>query len=264
MSKIKRLLSVLVAALMLLTMPITTGISRAIAEGTTEPTETETPSETIALEMEDLDPATLNVHKLGEEEEQEDETGAFDSGDIEIEDLNRIVRVSIFLDGKSTIEQGYDTQGIANNKSANAYRESLRKQQKTLQTKIEKAVGHDLNVKWNLTLLVNAISVEIPYKDIFMIRRIEGVKSVELETQYEAPKPVSAEPNTANTSENMVGATNAWYKLGYTGAGSRVAIIDTGLDINHELVSADSFMEAINGLDKDVVLMTAATFHLPG
>lgn len=61
MSKIKRLLSVLVAALMLLTMPITTGISRAIAEGTTEPTETETPSEGVALEMEDLDPATLNV-----------------------------------------------------------------------------------------------------------------------------------------------------------------------------------------------------------
>ena len=257
MSKIKRLLSVLVAVLMLLTMPITTGISRAIAEGTTEPTETETPSEGVALEMEDLDPATLNVHKLGEiEEEQGDDTGVFDPDDLEVEDLNRIVRATIFLDGKSVIDQGYAIRGIADNGGAMAYRNKLIKQQAEVEKEIEKAIGHDLNVRWNLTLLVNAMAVEIPYKDIIKIQTVKGVKKAVVETEYEAPKPVEVDPNTANTSENMVGAKAAW-AAGYTGAGSRVAIIDTGLDIDHELVDPDAFMYSIDKLGKASELMTA-------
>ena len=244
MTNWKKLLSVLVAAFMLLTMPLTTGIARAVAEGTTEPAEPGTPTESVALEMEEMDPAKLHVHKLGEEDEEEDD--GFDPGELEITDINKIVRASIFLDGKSTIDMGYDTQGIANNGSATAYRDKLRKQQETMQAKIENELGHSLTVKWNLTLLTNAISVEIPYKDVAMIRGMEGVKKVELENQYEAPEPVDANPNTANTSENMVGATNAWYQLGYTGAGSRVAIIDTGLDTDHQSVNNDAFLHAID------------------
>ncbi|MBQ2201005.1 MAG: S8 family serine peptidase, partial [Clostridia bacterium] len=159
----------------------------------------------------------------------------------EITDLNKIVRVSIFLDGKSTIDKGYEVQSSG----AKSYREKLRKQQDTLQAKIEQVVGHELTVKWNLTLLANAISVEIPYKDVALIRGMEGVKSVELETQYEAPKPVDAEPNTANTSANMVGAQYAWNTLGYTGAGSRVAIIDTGIDATHQSFADAGFNHAI-------------------
>ena len=107
----------LIAILMVLTLPITTGIARTIAEGT----ETDTPSQGTPLEMEDLDPATLHVHKLGEEDETE-EPGDFNPDDLEIqEDLNKTVRVSIFLDGKSAIDQGYDTQSIAKNSSAVSY-----------------------------------------------------------------------------------------------------------------------------------------------
>ena len=254
----RRLLSVLIAVLMVLTLPVTTGIARAIAEGTTEPAEPETPSQGTPLEMEDLDPATLHVHKLGEEDEEAEEPGDFNPDDLEIqEDMNRLVRVSIFLDDKSAIDQGYDTMGIAKNGSAVAYVEKLLRQQNDLQTRIEAAVGHPLNVKWNLTILVNAISAEIPYKDIFTIQRLEGVSKVEVEPVFEAPAPVEGDqPNTANTSENMVGAQNAWYQLGYTGAGSRVAIIDTGLDTAHQSMDPDAFMHAINEVGKADLLMT--------
>ena len=254
----KRLLSVLVAVFMLLTMPITTGIARAVAEGTTDQAESETPSESIALEMEEMDPAKLHVHKLGEVDEEEDD--GFDPAELEIIDLNKIVRASIFLDGKSTIDMGYDTQNIANNSSATAYRNKLRQQQEAMQAKIEAEVGHELTVKWNLTLLANAISVEIPYKDVAAIRGMDGVRSVQLETLYEAPEPVSVDPNTANTSENMVGAQNAWYQLGYTGAGSKVAIIDTGLDTTHQSVNEDAFnhaIEEVRAQGKTVELMTS-------
>ena len=266
MSKLKRLLSVLVAVFMLLTMPLTTGVARAVAEGTTEQGESETPSESIALEMEEMDPAKLHVHKLGEIDEEEDD--GFDPAELEIIDLNKIVRASIFLDGKSTIDMGYDTQNIANNSSATAYRNKLRQQQKTMQAKIEAEVGHELTVKWNLTLLVNAISVEIPYKDVAVIRHMDGVKSVELETQYEAPQDAEADhPNTANTSANMVGAKYAWDTLGYTGAGSKVAIIDTGLDTAHQSVNADAFQHAIDLVTaegKTVDLMTSIPSGLNG
>ena len=261
MANWKKLLSVLVAALMLFTMPITTGIARAVAEGTTEPTESGTPSESIELEVEEMDPAQLHVHKLGEVDEEEGD--GFDPAELEITDLNKIVRVSIFLDEKSTIEKGYEVQSSG----AKSYREKLRKQQDTLQAKIEQVVGHELTVKWNLTLLANAISVEIPYKDVALIRGMEGVKSVELETQYEAPKPVDAEPNTANTSANMVGAQYAWNTLGYTGAGTRVAIIDTGLDTNHQSVNNDAFLHAIDEVragGKTVTLMDSIPSGLNG
>lgn len=257
----RRLLSVLVAAFMLLTLPITTGISRAVAEGTTEPTEPETPSESIELEVEEMDPAKLHVHKLGEVDEEEDD--GFDPAELEITDLNKIVRASIFLDGKSTIDMGYNTQGIADNSSATAYRNKLRKQQETMQKKIEQELGHELTVKWNLTLLVNAISVEIPYKDVAVIRGMEGVRKVELETLYEAPEPVSVDPNTANTSENMVGATNAWYNLHYTGAGSRIAIIDTGLDTGHQSVNNDAFLYAINKVRTEDGKTVDLTLNIP-
>ena len=249
----RRLLSVLMAAFMLLTMPLTTGISRAIAEGTNEPTETETPSEGVVLETEDLDPATLHVHKLGEVEEEDPDE--IDPEDLEPIDLNKVVRASIFLDEKSTIDVGYSTQGIANNSSATAYRNKLKRQQETMQATIEAAIGHELNVKWNLTLLVNAISVEIPYKDIALIRRIPGVKSVEPENIYSAPEPVDGDqPMTENTSSGMVGAQAAWAD-GYTGAGSIVAILDTGVDTTHQSFNGDAFDHAIAETGKTIDLL---------
>ena len=259
MSNWKKLLSVLVAVLMLLTMPITTGIARAVAEGTAE--QTETPSEDIAFGTEEMDPNDLHVRKLGDVTEVEEDPDEFDPESLEVIDLNRIVRVSIFLDGKSTIDQGYEMQGIAENSSAKAYRDKLRRQQETMQQKIEQAIGHELNVKWNLTLLVNAISVEIPYKDIVVIQRMDGVKSVEPEIRYEAPNDdLPAEPMTSNTSKYMVGASTAW-DAGYTGAGSRVAIIDTGLDTTHVMFSETPFNYAINEAGASSELFTQAQLN---
>ncbi len=238
----KKLFAVLLAALMLLTVPQLGSLARAVAEETQEPSN----DGTVTLALEDLDPSTLHVHKLGEVDGDESATDPFADIDLDLPySPDDLVRVSIFLDGESTVGHGFATRGIANNKDAQQYRESLRRNQDSMQSKIEDTVGHELNVKWNLTLLTNAISVEIPYKDIALIRRIPGVKSVEFETQYEAPRDVAdAHPNTANTSEQMVGAQAAW-TAGYTGAGSRIAIIDTGIDTTHQSFADAGFDKAI-------------------
>ena len=245
--------------MLLLTTPLFSGLASTFADDNAD-RDLPTGEESVVLETEELDPATLHVHKLGEvtEDEEEPDDG-FDPGELEITDINTVVRATIFLEGKSTIDQGYDTQGIAHNSGAVAYVRQLLRQQDELQAKIESAIGHPLKVKWNLTILTNAIAVEIPYKDILVIREMDGVRKAVIEPVYEAPKPVEGDqPNTANTSENMVGASNARYQLGYTGAGSRVAIIDTGLDTDHQSVNADAFLHAIELVraDKDVTLMT--------
>ena len=262
MSKVRRLLSVLIAVLMVLTLPVTTGIARTIAEGTTEPGESGNPSEGVSLEMEDLDPATLHVHKLGEGDEPEAEQEPSGEEPDPLNDPSRdpeeIVRVSIFLDGKSTIDQGFPSRGISENTRAIEYRKNLKKQQNVVQTKIESAIGHKLTVKWNLTLLVNAISVEIPYKDAKTISSIPGVKSVELEMRYEVPRDVEGDqPNTANTSSEMIGASAAW-DAGFTGAGSRIAIIDTGIDTSHQSFAAEPFTYAVGLAGATSELMTQA------
>ena len=202
------------------------------------------------LELEDLDPTTLHVQKLGEVEDE------IPMEEAQLEDLNALVRVSIFLEEDSAIDAGYSTEGVGTNSSAISYRSQLESRQKSLTSKIEGTVGYDINVKWNLTLLVNAISAYVKVKDIPAIEKMAGVKSVERENQYEAMTG-EASPMTANTSNYMVGAQAAWAD-GYTGAGSRIAIIDTGLDTSHQSFAADAFNYAINEAGASSELMTSA------
>ena len=173
--------------------------------------------------------------------------------------LDEIVRVTIELEGTPTLDAGYPMERIAENRSAVNYRAGLRANQDAMTARIEKTIGSELDVKWNITLAMNAISANVRYGDIPAIKAITGVKDVFLENQYEAPKDVEEgdHPNTANTSTYMVGAADTWAE-GYTGAGSRIAIIDTGLDTTHQSVNADAFNYAIQQTGKTVSLFTSS------
>ncbi|MBQ3376437.1 MAG: cell wall-binding repeat-containing protein [Erysipelotrichaceae bacterium] len=205
----------------------------------------------IELEMEELDPTTLHVKKLGETEEQPDEEEELN---LEFK-TDDIVRVSIVLDKASTIDAGYSTEGIGTNKKAIAYRDQVKQQQRQVTKAIESKLNKTLDVKWNLTLAVNIISANVRYGDINKIKMIDGVKNVFLENRYEPSEDSVSDPQTANTSSGMVGATAAW-AAGYTGAGSRIAIIDTGIDTAHQSFSADGFNYAINSLSSTPSLLT--------
>ncbi|MBR4445031.1 MAG: DUF4214 domain-containing protein [Solobacterium sp.] len=216
--------------------------------------ENETPDpngEETVLEMEELDASTLHVEKLGEVTETEEPEEA-----LTPEEMNRMVRVSIVLDDPSTLDQGYSTENIASNTGAVSYRNALRANQDAVTKRIEAVTGSALDVKWNLTLTVNIISANVRYMDIAKIENVDGVKEVILENQYE-PQEDSASPNTSNTSSGMVGAVNAWAE-GYTGAGTRVAIVDTGIDTTHQSFNASAFDYSIGKLTDAPSLMTSA------
>src|SRR5699024_3526084 len=125
-----------------------------------------------------------------------------------------------------------------------AYRAGLETRQETLAQVISTQAlgGKQLDVVWNLTLAANIISANVEYGEIAAIEQVPGVQQVLLETQY-APAVVDTDlPNDPNmsTSSAMIGSSAAW-AAGYTGAGSRIAVIDTGTDTDHQSFSAAGF-----------------------
>ena len=172
--------------------------------------------------------------------------------------LTDTVRVSIVLERTSTIGAGFLMEDIAANTAARLYRSSLRLEQAALTRAIESAIGGPLAVKWNLTLAANMISAEVLYGQIASIRAVPGVADVIIENRYEPDRvELGADKPNTGTSSVQIGSGPAWAE-GYTGAGSRVAIIDTGADIAHQSFSGEGLEYALAESGADVTLMTAA------
>ena len=177
--------------------------------------------------------APSNMEMLGQTTAAEEAAPSHEAEDI--------VRVSIVLDKPSTLHSGFSTVNVAENAQAQAYRADLKAAQDTLTARIEKTIGSKLDVVWNLTLAANLISANVKFGQIAAIEAVPGVSQVILENVYE-PAVVAdsvteeADPNQIS-STIMTGSVNVW-NSGYTGAGSRVAVIDTGIDTDHQSFSA--------------------------
>ena len=169
-----------------------------------------------------------------------------------------IVRVSIILNKASTIRAGFSTMDIADNRAAMIYRTVLKAEQTDLIHRIEKATGSKLDVVWNLTLAANLISANVRYGDIARIEKLPGVQRVVLENQYQA-EPVENGGIGTNmaTSGAQTGSSLSWAE-GYTGAGTRIAVIDTGSDTDHQSLDAAAFEYALSQIAAEKGMRTEA------
>ena len=142
-----------------------------------------------------------------------------------------IVRVSIVLDDDAALEKGYPIKTIGTDKSAVKYRDKLYQAQNALTRRIENTVlgGKSLNVYANLTIVANLISADVKYCQIEKIEKIPGVKKVEIEQIYEPFKDIESSDSEA--------AALAKVLTEYTGAGSRIAIVDSGVNNEHQSFS---------------------------
>ena len=222
----KRVLSLVIAFVMLLSMmPATRANAVPMAPQMLQPSQKE-PSKQTAVDLSDR---LANLHV-------ED---AFDPDEI--------VRVSIVLEEKSTIQAGFSTMDIASNNQAMAYNKNLQNKQESVEQLISKQVlgGEPLDVVWNLTLVGNIISANVPYGKIAQIAQIDGVAGVVLENAYE-PYDVEEDSIVPNqfASTGMTGSNVVWSN-GYTGAGSRIAVIDTGTDTDHLSFDNGAFLYAL-------------------
>lgn len=149
------------------------------------------------------------------------------------------VHVIILFEQKSLAKKGFSTKDLLENEKAASYSSSLKKQQLSLVDRIEREAlgGEELEIRYQFTVAVNGVATVVPYGRIEQILAVDGVADVYLEERYELDETVK--PDTATAGE-MVGSYSAWAD-GYTGAGSRIAIIDTGLDLSHPSFSEGGY-----------------------
>lgn len=150
---------------------------------------------------------------------------------------NERLRVIILFQEKPLVEAGFSTMGIGQNRQATAYRAKLIDQQDLAMEQVESALRQDLDVRYQFTIGVNGVATTVSYNQIPAIEALDCVKSVYIENQY---LPDTDEVNTSTAGE-MVGSYHAWAD-GYTGAGSRIAIIDTGLDLDHPSFDESAYL----------------------
>ncbi|MBP5154568.1 MAG: hypothetical protein ILP12_06145, partial [Lachnospiraceae bacterium] len=131
----------------------------------------------------EIDPSTLNGFRLAAIPEQ----NVAPDGHTYAPD--EIVRVSIWLETPSVMDAGFTIQAIqaiAAGGSVADYREMLQRQQAEMAARISAAIGCELNVIWNLTLLNNTIAADVRFADIKAISQVEGVQSVNVDYVFQA------------------------------------------------------------------------------
>ncbi len=105
----------------------------------------------------------------------------------------------------------------------------ISEQQEIIQRISEEVLnGEELSIRGSYTVLLNGFSVEIEHSQLKEIRNVSGVKAAYVAPIYEI------EPNTVSAAE-MMGVIDLWNTSGYRGQGMRIAIIDSGIDVDHEL-----------------------------
>lgn len=168
--------------------------------------------------------------------------------DQEIIDAAEEVPVIIVMEGDSVIEE--DSSAVLNRRTE-AKMEGLEKKQAAVVAEIEETVleGKALEISHNYTWLLNGVAASVPYGAIGDIEAVKGVKQVLLQRTY-APCETDvttdiAYPMTISDGV-MIGRENTWAE-GYTGEGIKIAIIDTGIDTDHQnfqALGADAVVSA--------------------
>lgn len=114
-------------------------------------------------------------------------------------------------------------------KAAESYAAALREKQDVAVKSIRRDLGVDVDVIYNYTLLFNGFSFRGEYRLVEELNRMEGVNAF-VAAEWDCP-----EIKLFNSGD-MVGAIDAW-DLDYTGAGTAIAIIDTGMMVDHPAFS---------------------------
>lgn len=117
--------------------------------------------------------------------------------------------------------------------------------QRVLQTLDSQGIQYKKLLEYNL--LFNGFSLELPYGEAKKIQELESVASVDVAVEYDTPEVTSTNASTQSNelpaaqlgqaidSNNMIDIQSLWDR-GIKGQGQVVAIIDSGIDPNHDIL----------------------------
>jgi len=107
----------------------------------------------------------------------------------------------------------------------------LKKEKAAFRSAAKKA-GLQYTERYAFDTLWNGLSIKIDPKSLGTLTRISGVKSLYPVISMSIPEVTTANPDLF-TAITMTGADIVQNELGFTGAGIKVAIMDTGIDYDH-------------------------------
>ena len=137
---------------------------------------------------------------------------------------------------QAPVAELYSNGGVA----SSALEQQMLLQQDGVIDTIEEEIldGEELDVRYQFTYLTNSFSVVTEFGNLEQIAQIESVKSVYLMPVYTPCNTEDTAVPYTTASGELVGAPNVWADYGYSGTGMRIAIIDTGLDLDHPSFAA--------------------------
>jgi len=111
---------------------------------------------------------------------------------------------------------------------------------------------------WSYGTFLNGAAVDAAPQALAELEALPGVSDVRPVRAYEAPLASAGKDNDIPTSDGLelMGADKLW-EQGYTGDGTVIAVLDTGLRATHEVFADDSLMSAPAIRQEDVEAFAA-------
>lgn len=187
----------------------------------------------VDVDVQKIDSATADLFQEGASQE------TLDYGEEPYED-DDVVRAIIFLEEAPVLQAETRSNMVLSSGAALGAKKRIDAEQQEVQQRIEKNVlqGEPLEVEYRYAYSTNGIAARMTYGELKQVRKLSGVKSAIVSPVFDL-YPMTAE------SGQMVGAPQAWNESGYDGTGMRIAIVDSGIDVDHPSFSPDPLDEAI-------------------
>lgn len=133
---------------------------------------------------------------------------------------DEVVRAIILMDGSAAGEVETGKRAAVKAALANQHAK-LRKAMTTAKI--------DYTVEFEYDTLLNGMAISVAYGDLNKIAAMSGVKAVHIANRYALPETTI----NMDSSNDMTGAS-LMHAYGAVGSGAVIAVIDTGLNVNHE------------------------------
>ena len=141
------------------------------------------------------------------------------------------VNIIVELEKESLLDAGYSTSQIAEGARAVSYADNQQNHIDTMEARIENEIEDELEVLYEYKVAITGMAVSTEYKNLESIKNMPGIKDAWVSPVYYLSDDVEAFTSNAST---MIGANKVWNETGYTGQGMKIAIIDTGIYLNHD------------------------------
>ncbi len=178
-------------------------------------------------------------------------------------DKDSVVHVIVELDESGLLDSVSCTEernALVDSIEQNPKYQRITEAQKKLREKIEQTFQFaDFSDSYNYSFIANGFSLAIPFRYVDALRKLSGVKNVTVSTMYSMPRDVEEIDLEAvySDSDAFTGIEEA-HEAGYTGAGTVIAVLDTGFELGHEAFDCDVKNPTYS--KKDITLKSAFGF----